>query len=85
MFMGRKCLRKRNIMDSFCYFHSINVSLSALSAPIDLSVNRVNAIGENSNFSSRQNFIVRHPFRTTCFSAMKLTIQSTDFFFKIIN
>ena len=26
-FMGRKCLQKRNNLDSLCYFHSLNVQV----------------------------------------------------------
>ena len=64
MFMGRKCLRKRNNLDSLCYLHSISA----------LSVNRVNGIGKirfcHLNFG--QNCIVRHPFHATFLSAVDI-------------
>ena len=44
-------MRKRNNLDFLCYFHSINVQFCIDCAY--LSVNRVNGIGENSNFSSQ--------------------------------
>ena len=82
MHMGWKCLRKRNKLDSVCYFHSILFNFC-----IDctyLSVNRINAIGEKSRISQinfGQNFIVRHLFRTTCFSSVcyELVIRANNF------
>ena len=65
MFMGQKCLQKQNILDSLCYF--VQFLFNFCFDCTYLSVNRVNAIGENSNFSSQHR--MRHPFRTTCFSA----------------
>ena len=43
-----------------------------------LSVNRVSVIGENSNFSFqlRADCIARHPFHTTCLSAV-ITVNRT--------
>ena len=57
MFMGPKCLQKPNNLDSLCYFHLIKLKftfcINCTYMYMYLSVKRVNAIGENSNFSSK--------------------------------
>ena len=69
IFMGRKCLRNEITWISYVMFDfCIDCAY--------LSVNSVNGKGEKSNFTSqlREYCNMRHPFHTTCLSAVNIRL-----------